>query len=156
VTVGRVCIKSGRKVNQPSLIAEPYFLQFGVPLITVGLSIFLRYVTRNDHYSGFVKEDLAVGLDLAVTALLLFIAASAQVAQSLPTITDTGKAAEMATQLSSVPWLLMSFVVGIWAVSTIVRKLGWESDGKLNVGWGIVVPDIFGLVALIFVVNWIM
>jgi hypothetical protein len=142
-------------VSQPQFLAEPYFLQFGVPLITVGLSVFLKYVTRNDHYSSFAKEDLAVGLDLAATALLLFIVTSAQMAQSLPNITDIKKAADITANLSSVPWLLMVFVVGIWGVSTIVRKLGWESDGKLKIGWGIVLPDTFGLIILIFVVNWI-
>lgn len=130
-------------------LEDPYFLQFGVPLITVGLSIFIKYVTRNDRHSGFRKEDLAVGLDLAVTALLIFITASTQLAK------NAAQSNQITEQLASVPWILMAFLVGIWGISTVVRKLGWESDDKLKWGWGIVFPGSFGLFTLLFVVNWI-
>ena len=135
-----------------NLLGSPYFLQFGVPLVTVGLSIFIKYVTRNDQHSGFKKEDVAVGLDLAVTALLIFITGSSQLTVSLP---PTNPPPDVVEKLASVPWILMAFIIGIWSVSTVVRKLGWESDDKLKIFWGIVVPDIFGLVVLLFVVNWI-
>lgn len=130
-------------------LENPYFLQFGVPLITVGLSIFIKYVTRNDKYTGFKKEDLAVGLDLAVTALLIFITASTQLAKA------SSQSPKIVEQLASVPWVLMAFLVGIWGISTVVRKLGWESDEKLKWGWGIIFPGAFGLFTLLFVVNWI-
>lgn len=133
-------------------IGEPYFLQFGVPLLTVGLSIFIKFVTRNDRYSGFKKEDLAVGLDLAVTALLIFITSSAHLATNLPLSNPPQVRVD---QLASVPWILMAFFVGIWGVSTLVRKFGWEDNDKLKIFWGIVVPDSFGLLTLLFVVNWI-
>jgi len=135
-----------------NLLGTPYFLQFGVPLITVGLSIFIKYVTRNDRHSGFKKEDTAVGLDLAVTALLIFITGSAKLAGDLP---PSNPPADIVEKLAAVPWILMAFIVGIWGVSTLVRKLGWESDDKLKVFWGIIVPDAFGLSVLLFVVNWI-
>ncbi|ENG6063500.1 MULTISPECIES: hypothetical protein [Vibrio] len=135
-----------------NLLGSPYFLQFGVPLVTVGLSIFIKYVTRNDRHSGFKKEDVAVGLDLAVTALLIFITGSSQLTASLP---PTNPPVDVVEKLASVPWILMAFIIGIWSVSTIVRKRGWESDDKLKIFWGIVVPDVFGLAVLLFVVNWI-
>ncbi|EGQ8029030.1 hypothetical protein ACCH70_004402 [Vibrio vulnificus] len=135
-----------------NLLGNPYFIQFGVPLITVGLSIFIKYVTRNDRHSGFKKEDVAVGLDLAVTALLIFITGSSQLTASLPA---DNPPVEMVNKLASVPWIIMAFIIGIWGMSTLVRKLGWESDDKLKVFWGIVVPDVFGLAVLLFVVNWI-
>jgi len=128
------------------------FLQFGVPLITVALSIFVKYVSRNDRHTGFRKEDLAVGLDMAVTALLIFITGSAQIASNLP---PQNPPLEIVEQLASVPWVLMGFLVGMWGISTLVRKLGWEEDDKLKIFWGIVVPGLFGLLTLLFAVNWI-
>ena len=135
-----------------NFLGEPYFLQFGVPLITVGLSIFIKYVTRNDRHSGFRKEDLAVGMDLAVTALLIFITFSTQLVR---TTNSSLPVSQITEQLSSVPWVVMAFLVGIWGISTVVRKIGWESDDKLKWGWGIALPDSFGLFTLLFVVNWI-
>jgi len=128
------------------------FLQFGVPLVTVALSIFVKYVSRNDRHSGFRKEDLAVGLDMSVTALLIFITGSAHIANTLPA-TDPPEV--IVQQLASVPWVLMGFLIGMWGISTLVRKLGWEDDDKLKVLWGIVVPGLFGLLTLLFAVNWI-
>jgi uncharacterized membrane protein YgcG len=135
-----------------SFFGEPYFLQFGVPLITVCLSIFIKFVTRNDQHRGFKKEDLAVGLDLALTALLIFITSSAHLARNIPV---TNPPQKMLDQIASVPWIIMAFIVGIWGISTLVRKLGWEDDSKLKIFWGIVLPDVFGIFTLIFVVNWI-
>ncbi len=132
--------------------AHPYFLQLCVPLIAVAVSIFLRYVTRNDVHKDFKKEDLAVGLDLSVTALLIFIAASSKLAQDL---VKSPNEASLLTKAGGVPWILAAFILGIWGVSTLVRKLGWVDDDKLHVFWGIIVPDIFGLSVLLFVVNWI-
>ena len=54
-----------------------------------------------------------------------------------------------------IPRLLSAYLFGIWGLSTLVRKLGWESDDRLKTFWGIVVPDTFGLLALLVVVNWI-
>lgn len=135
-----------------NFLGEPYFLQFGVPLITVCLSIFIKFVTRNDQHRGFKKEDLAVGLDLALTALLIFITSSAHLARHMPV---TNPPQKMLDQIASVPWIIMAFIVGIWGISTLVRKLGWEDDDKLKIFWGIVLPDVFGIFTLIFVVNWI-
>ena len=128
------------------------FLQFGVPLLTVALSIFVKYVSRNDLHTGFRKEDLAVGLDMSVTALLIFITGSAQIANSLPKINPPKEVVE---QLASVPWVLMAFLIGMWGISTIVRKLGWEDEDKLKTFWGIIFPGLFGLLTLLFAVNWI-
>ena len=134
------------------LWAHPYFLQFCVPLIAVAVSIFLKYVTRNDAHKDFKKEDLAVGLDLSVSALLIFIAASSTLAQDLSKApTDVA----LLTRSAGVPWILSAFILGIWGISTLVRKLGWVEDDKLHMFWGIIVPDVFGLLVLLFVVNWI-
>jgi hypothetical protein len=63
--------------------------------------------------------------------------------------------ARLIEKTAMIPWILFIYMIGIWGVSTTVRKLGWEGDGKLKVFWGIVVPDAFGLICLIFAVNWI-
>ena len=133
-------------------LANKYFLQFMVPIIAIGLSIFLRFVTRSDFHAPFRKEDLAVGFDLAITALLLLVTSSATLAKEL--INDPTNSAYINKSLS-VPWLILTYVVGIWGVSTLVRKYGWEGDDRLKPFWGIFAPGIFGLILLLTTVNWI-
>lgn len=135
-----------------SSLAGQYFLQFVVPLIAVGASIFLKYVSRNDSHKAFRKEDLAVGLDLAVTALLLFATSGSKAATDLAKI--PGDAA-LTEKLASLPWIICGLLVGIWILSTAVRKKGWVGDGSLDTVWGIIIPDVFGVIALLFAVNWI-
>ncbi len=133
-------------------VGNRYFLQFCVPLIAVGATVFLKYVTRNDIYKAFRKEDLAVGLNISVTALIIFVTTGSKLAQDLA---KTPQDPLLITKSMSVPWVLAALILGIWGISTLVRKLGWEADDKLHIFWGIIVPDVFGLLALLFVVNWI-
>ncbi len=135
-----------------NIFGQPYFLQFCVPLIAVGASVFLKYVTRNDAHRSFRKEDLAVGLDVSVTALLIFITAGSKMAAQLAT---TPQDMALQSKLSGAPWIIAAFTIGIWGVSTLVRKAGWDGEDQLKPLWGIAVPDIFGISSLLLVVNWI-
>jgi len=135
------------------ILASTYFKNFAVPLITVFLSVFVKIVSRNDQFISFKKEDLAIGMDVSITALIIFIVASAGLASELANITSdvTNIVNE---RLTSVPWLILAFVCIIWFVSTIVRKFGWDNEDELNIYWGILFPDIIGILLLLFVVNW--
>ena len=42
------------------ILASQYFLNFCVPLITVGISVFIKCITRNDQHSFFKKEELVL------------------------------------------------------------------------------------------------
>src|ERR1041384_3615473 len=54
-------------------LVSPYF-RFGIfPVGSAILGIAIKYVTRNDQYSSFAKEDLAIGLELMRTACLMFV-----------------------------------------------------------------------------------
>ncbi|MGH8549989.1 MAG: hypothetical protein ACRERU_15575 [Methylococcales bacterium] len=134
------------------LLADPIFIQFFVPLITVGLSVFLKFVTRNDLHISFQKEDLAFGIDLTITALLIFIVSASSVVQQA-TLPNAPPA--ILDKAGTIPWILLFIFVGLWAMSTLVRKRGWKGEGKLHGFWGIVVPDVLGVLVLLFVVNWI-
>lgn len=135
-----------------NFLANEFFLQFGVPLIAVGLTIFVKFVTRNDAHTPFRKEDLAIGLDLSVTALLLFVTASSTIAKEL-IVNPTDP--ELLNKAQSVPWIIAAYLVGIWGVSTIIRKFGWEDDDKLKLFWGILAPGLFGITMLFLTVSWI-
>jgi hypothetical protein len=102
-----------------------------------------------------VKEDMAFGLNVAITSMILFITGSVNIAHTATTTVDAVIRLKLEEKLMAVPWLLLGLVLGIWGVSTLVRKIGWKDESELNLFWGIVVPDIFGVVVLVLVVNWI-
>jgi hypothetical protein len=102
-----------------------------------------------------VKEDMAFGLDVAITALILFITGSVSIAHTAATTADAALRLKIEEKLMAVPWLLLAFVLGIWGISTLVRKIGWKDESELKLFWGIIAPDIFGVGVLVLVVNWI-
>ena len=138
-----------------ALLAHSWFLHFGVPLITVLLGIYLKFVTRSDFHTPFKWEDLAVGPEISITALIIFITGSVSIANEAVTTADPAIKTLLEQKLMSMPWLLLAFVLGIWGMSTLVRKIGWKSESELRVFWGIIVPDVFGIGTLLLVVNWI-
>lgn len=149
---GKTSYKTSYIGADVNILGSPYFLQFGVPLITVSLSVFIKFVIRDDKHRGLKKEDVAIGLELALVAFLIFITNSVQWVQAIGADNATQ---EVIDKVASVPWVTLAFIVGIWGISTLVRKLAWGSDDKLKIFWGIIVPDIFGLLTLLFVVSWI-
>jgi hypothetical protein len=133
-------------------LASPYFKYFFVPLITSFLCIFVKWVSRNDRFISFRKEDLAVGLELTVASIIIFITDSVNLADTL-----VNKHGDQILQEKyvTIPWIILAFIVGLWGISTIVRKWGWKNENDLNIFCGIIAPNMFGIISLIFVVSWI-
>ena len=128
-----------------------------VPLFTVFLNVFVRTASRNDLYSSFSKEDLAVGLHISVTSLIALVIYSVSLAQrtlfgNSLTPQDLGT---LHDRLIATPWLIFSFAIGLWGVSTLVRKLGWKSSTEMTWWCGLLIPFAYGLFTLVFVVSWI-
>lgn len=138
------------------LINSPSFQIIGVTIISAIIGIFVKWTSRNDQHGTFKKDDLAIGLELCVTSLILLIT---------DTVNDYNRYNASETQeqfkltilnnLQNTPWLiLLSFVV-LWGTSTIIRKLGWNSANDLNRTWGLWFPNIIGLIFLVLTFSWI-
>lgn len=140
------------------VLLSPYFSLIIVPLVVGALTAFLKIVSRNDrYYSSIRKEDLAVGLDLALAAV---------VSLGISLMTVTQKAFRQASLNEQVPSfvfekifsggiLLLSLVFSLWLVSTLTRRFGWKSKEEMTWWWGIVMPWIYGLGILLFAGLWI-
>ena len=137
-----------------NFLSESGFLHFVVPLITVFLSVSLKIISRNDKFMEFRKEDLAIGLDVAATALILLTVESANVARQL--VSQPPPAISVLSgKLIEAPWIMLVFVIIIVSVSTVVRLKGWKDRKTMNWIPGIIVPNVFGIGLLLFVVFWI-
>ena len=139
------------------IITSDWFQIVGVTVISTGLGIFVKYVSRNDsHTKTFKKEDVAIGLEMMITALILLITNSVNQFNKLndSAIDETTKTTITNTE-QIVPWILLVFIVGLWGISTVIRKIGWEDEDNLKIWWGIVFPNIIGIASLIYVFTWI-
>jgi hypothetical protein len=149
-------------------LSNPIF-KFGIlPIGSAMLGVAVKYASRNDQYAKFKKEDIAVGLDLALTACLMFVvlttdkavqlistnkALSAMIKQKPLDVTALAeiqaKAQLLSGQIASSGWLIAIMFVGLGFLSTLVRKFGWESETEMKPVVGIAIPLIFGIIAVI-------
>lgn len=152
------------------ILTHPLFLYLVFPLLSVGLGVAIKYVTRNDQFARFSQEDMAVGPDLVLSACLIYVVLTTNRAVSLiksnnelltvlsNTSVDTAKALalqqetqKLSNQLAVAGWLITLLLLGLWSISTVVRKRGWKSATEMNTIVGIAVPMAFGVIALIVV-----
>lgn len=122
---------------------------------------------RNDQYAFFKKEDIAVGPQIMLTAALMFVLQSSDRARALIQLTQVTAVAAatqpldsvriaslqastqaMSQQLLTATWMILALIVGLWAVSMIVKRWGWQSEAELKPVIGITVPLLFGVVSL--------
>jgi hypothetical protein len=166
------------------VLGSTRFLYFAFPLLSAFAGVGLKYVSRNDQYSSFTKEDMAVGLDLILTASLLYVALTADRVLALTTTKNsladarealskmrskepTNEAAkdylqhqetmlsqqaqDISQQLSLAFLIVLLLVVALWSVSTLVRKRGWKSNTEMHPVYGIAIPLLIGVMALMSV-----
>lgn len=133
------------------LLRAAHLIDLGVPLLAVLLSVYAKCVSRNDQQKSICPEDFAVGLDLAIAALLIFIVScGVEAERPAHDSTRTGPGGCE----SSAPWIVLAMVFAIWALSTLIRKWGWRSNGQLRTGRGVVGPIAVGVAMLLFAVTW--
>jgi hypothetical protein len=156
-------------------LTTPWFKYFVYPLFGAVLGVAIKYATRNDRYTTFKKDDLAVGLDLLKTAFLTLLVFSVDKSAELQKIGHlltqaaqenykhhTIATAQLVVNLQAMnqkltdhvtdAWLMAIFLIlAMWSLSTVVRKKGWANETELNTGVGIVVPLLIGVGSLILV-----
>jgi hypothetical protein len=127
-----------------------------------------KFVTRNDQYRAFTKEDMAIGLDLMLTAFLLFLALTSDRSLALATVHhemaaskgDPAGLRKLQAQADAITefltmsgWVIALMFLGLWSASTFVRKLGCKSETELRPVLGIALPVVFGVLFLIAVMS---
>jgi hypothetical protein len=145
------------------LLTTAYFRYLLFPLASIVLGIWIKFVTRNDQYAKFKKEDIAVGLDLYRTALLMYVVLLSDRALELKrlasqiqpnVIAKPDLQTQMQTisvQLTNGSWVLLVFMLGLWGTSTVVRRWGWHSESELKPTCGIAIPLVMGVLSLLAV-----
>jgi len=149
-------------------LASPIFRYALFPLGSAALGVAVKCVTRNDRYTSFRKEDIAVGIELMLTACLMFVLittdralallkANRRLAECLSSGNTTSattvqtEVQHLSGRLALAGWVIALLFLGLWSVSTIVRKWGWKSETEMMPLTGIAIPLGLGILALIAV-----
>jgi len=153
------------------VLASTYFRYLFFPIGSVLLGIFVKVFTRNDKYSTFKKEDLAVGLQLMTTGCLMYVLLTTDRALQLTKLNNQlneainnpsplnqsavvnlqANIALLSSEMAKSAGLITIMFIGLWAVSSIVRKWGWKSETENHPLFGIALPLVFGVLFLVVV-----
>jgi hypothetical protein len=135
------------------ILSHSYFKDFFLPLLSAMITICVKVVSRKDTFMGFTREDFAIGFDISITALILLLTSATKCATDIKLNLQSANAVsdELRDKLAVLPWILFIYVALMWAVSTLVRARGWDTqnNNRPTMFWGIIVPDFFGVVSLL-------
>ena len=151
-------------------ISSPLFTYFLFPVLSTVLGIGVKHFSRNDQYARFRKEDLAIGVELILTATLLSVVLSTNSAYELieqnkevDTLiaekrTDTEefrslvqKQQEISQDLALSGWYITTLFIALGSVSMVMRKWGWKNADDIDSLAGIALPVTIGILALVSV-----
>lgn len=131
-------------------LSSPFFKYFLLPLLTALLTIFVKLSSRPDRRSYVTREDFAIGINLCVTAIFVIITKCVIVAGTLISVTDPDKIKRYSDLLLTMVVQSTGMIVLLFILAYIMRKLAWDYDFRgIKMGWGVVIPDIVGLVFLV-------
>jgi hypothetical protein len=117
--------------------------------VACALTVFVKWASRNDRHAFFRKEDCAVGQELAVASIFALLIAAPGLARQAIAAKASPDAAVAAV------FFALILIVGLWIISTVVRKAGWRDANTLRTWTGLLIPLLFGIIALLLTTWWI-
>jgi hypothetical protein len=151
-------------------LSSTFFRYALFPFASVALGAWVKFVSRNDQYLRFKKEDIAVGLDLLRTACLMFVLLTTDHALALSSTNTAlknavsmnpvdqvaaarlqGDVLRLSRKMTTSGWMILIMVLGLWGVSTMVRGWGWASETELKPLIGVGIPLGVGVLSLLVV-----
>lgn len=138
----------------PEFLQNKYFYYFTIPVLTILLTTFVKVVSRNDKFSLNMRADLAFGLDLSISAILLL---TSHTLTYIATYANKSSAelTDCINKISTIPLIMLGLFIFLWVQSTIIRKFGWKNSATMSWIGGIIIPNALGLSALTFIAYWI-
>jgi hypothetical protein len=123
-----------------------------ITIFSVVFTIFVKVISRKDNNLQIKMEDLAIGMSLMINSFTVFISSLSFL---MPKILSNGNNIEYKQGvLYQVIFIPIVIIIAIFVISTTIRKLGWK-DSELNFKYGVIFPNIVGILVFIMVVIWI-
>lgn len=124
-------------------------------MLSIFLTVAVKVVSRRDNFLAIEREDFAIGFDLIVTSLILIVAYGTRTACLLGNKLTEEEMSSLKNKFEYLPWVILLYVIALWALSTVVRVKGWENNQRtMHKFWGVAFPTILGVIALLTTVKY--
>jgi hypothetical protein len=126
------------------VINQGWFSGGVVPLVTLGATMFTKWISQNDRYTYNWKDFFAVGFDISTGSLILVVT---QLYKTTSIADPALRLEQFLDALCNTGLLLLAQLL----IAVVVRKLGWQPVAGATVGigrtsaeltwfWGVIVP----------------
>lgn len=129
-----------------SFLGSDLFQGIVFPFSSAVLTAGIKYACKNDTHAPLARQDFAVGIDLMLASIFLYVIYMSKEIGSVILDRGVGEVpAEDLVALASSGWIVLIMFVIIFGVSVFVRKCAWDGNNDLKVVQGVLVPAIIGL-----------
>jgi len=130
-------------------LSSPIAKFFFVPLITILVGLFIKFSSVNDRCQVDNKEWFYLGPDLISAAFLLVFV---ELCNSVKAMSDNS------SFNSGIITALVLCIISILFMPLWIRKIGYKKQPIMqgynhHFWWGIVVPDVWGLIVLFLILK---
>ena len=142
-------------INFTEILSDYYVKNLGMPIFSVVMTTAVKVVSRKDHSLKVTRNDLAVGINLIVTGLIMLLNYAVKLADNAKNLSADLLAVNTAKLLNMVVLVLL-YCIAAFLISVLIRLFGWQKDNEkeLSTFMGIIVPLIAGGFLLVVAANY--
>lgn len=143
-------------MNFADILSNYYVKNLGIPIFSVFITASVKVISRKDHSLNFTKSDVAVGINLIVTGMIMLVNCSIKLAETTNTLTDKTIQAQNTTKMLTMLVLVLLYCIMAVFLSVLIRKYGWkkENESELNTLMGVLIPLILGSILIVVAANY--
>lgn len=141
-------------INFTEILSDFYIKNLGIPIFSVFMTTAVKVVSRKDHSLKVTRNDLAVGINLIVTGLIMLLNYAVKLADNAKTL-STDLLADNTAKLLNMVVLVLFYCIAAFLISVVIRIYGWQKDNEkeLSTYVGVIFPLIVGGLLLVMAAN---
>jgi hypothetical protein len=142
-------------INFTEILSDYYVKNLGIPIFSVVMTTAVKVVSRKDHSLKVTRNDLAVGINLIVTGLIMLLNYAVKLADNAKNL-SADLLADNTAKLLNMVVLVLLYCIAAFLISVLIRLFGWQKDNEkeLSTFMGIIVPLIAGGFLLVVAANY--
>jgi hypothetical protein len=142
-------------INFTEILSDYYVKNLGIPIFSVVMTTAVKVVSRKDHSLKVTRNDLAVGINLIVTGLIMLLNYAVKLADNAKNL-SADLLADNTAKLLNMVVLVLLYCIAAFLISVLIRLFGWqkENEKELSTFMGIIVPLIAGGFLLVVAANY--
>ncbi|MFN9109488.1 MAG: hypothetical protein ACK5XN_05385, partial [Bacteroidota bacterium] len=107
-------------INFTEILSDYYVKNLGIPIFSVVMTTAVKVVSRKDHSLKVTRNDLAVGINLIVTGLIMLLNYAVKLADNAKNL-SADLLADNTAKLLNMVVLVLLYCIAAFLISVLIR-----------------------------------